>query len=655
MQRRESSLSASNHNNNNSRSQPPRSGNGKKLRRRPRKKMNSLPLFVLLVGILLGLCLGLAVMYAMNLHATTTTTATTPNDRMLLPGKSQPSSQKQHDHLRQDNNNNMAGQVIHMDTLTMGGGSSQKPPNTNNGKNDYPYDLTPIDPSYDIAKEFYVKGGKRFAEYTSGDAPVYSISDTLRTRSDTVARSRRALVKQSMEFAWSGYCKYAFGMDELKPQTGRGDNGWGGQGITLVDSLDTLWLMDMKQEFNEARDWVASHLDHSNVGFVSMFETTIRDLGGLLSAYDWSGDKVFLEKAVDLGERLLHGFDESDSGIPFGQVNLKNGRNQNIGWTGNNAILAEFGTLQIEFRYLAKATGRPELKEKVEKVFEIMKEIAPENGLYPYFYRNSNLRGNNLPQAANNKITFGAMSDSFYEYMLKCWLQGGKTEPLYREMYDKAIQGMHDELLQTSEPSGLVYIADKNSGRIDKKMDHLVCFMGGLLALGAYTDPRGLESERAQRDLKTARGITYTCYQMYARMETGISAEFVQFRGGDDFVSGNGAPHYLLRPEAVESFFILNQLTGDPVYREWGWEVYQAIEKYCKTKYAYGSLTSVHQTNASPRDKMESFFLAETLKYLYLLQDPDTPVDVLNKHVFNTEAHPLRIFPVFEQETTASQ
>lgn len=102
--------------------------------------------------------------------------------------------------------------------------------------------------------------------------------------------------------------------------------------------------------------------------------------------------------------------------------------------------------------------------------------------------------------------------------------------------------------------------------------------------------------------------------------------------------------------------FILNQLTGDPVYREWGWEVFQAIEKYCKTQYAYGSLPDVASTTASPRDKMESFFLAETLKYLYLLQDPETEVDILNKHVFNTEAHPLRIFPLVpEASVTKSQ
>jgi hypothetical protein len=132
---------------------------------------------------------------------------------------------------------------------------------------------------------------------------------------------------------------------------------------------------------------------------------------------------------------------------------------------------------------------------------------------------------------------------------------------------------------------------------------------------------------------------------MYARMPTGIAPEFVQFKEDLDFGVGSGAPHYLLRPETVESFFVLYHLTGDPVYREWGWEVFQAIERYCKTTAGYGSLHDVRQVAGRPENKMESFFLAETMKYMFLLFDPETPIDLLNKHVFNTEAHPVRTFP----------
>jgi Glycosyl hydrolase family 47 len=137
---------------------------------------------------------------------------------------------------------------------------------------------------------------------------------------------------------------------------------------------------------------------------------------------------------------------------------------------------------------------------------------------------------------------------------------------------------------------------------------------------------------------------------MYARMKTGISPEFVQFYEGKDFEPGRGAPHYLLRPEAVESFFVLYHLTGDPVYREWGWEVFQALERYCRTDGGYGGLRDVRRTSQTPDDKMESFFLAETLKYLYLLFDPETPIDLLHRHVFNTEAHPVRTFNAMDED-----
>jgi hypothetical protein len=168
--------------------------------------------------------------------------------------------------------------------------------------------------------------------------------------------------------------------------------------------------------------------------------------------------------------------------------------------------------------------------------------------------------------------------------------------------------------------------------------------MGGALAIGAYTDPHGLNSSRAQRDLKTAKALTYTCYQMYARSKTGISPEYVQFSGKNDFVIPGNAPFYILRPEVVEAFYYLSTLTGDPIYREWGWEVWQSIEKYCRTKYGYGSLKHVDRPDTPPEDRMESFFLAETMKYLYLLFDPDSEIDILNKHVFNTEAHPTKVF-----------
>lgn len=506
----------------------------------------------------------------------------------------------------------------------------------NENKEYYPYMTTLVPANYDFSR-YEPLGGNRFLEYKDGLSP-YAITDNLKEQSDELARSRRVHVLGAMKHCWSNYQKYAFGKDELHPISKRSTSNWGGMGTTLVDSLDTLWLMGMKEEFWEARDWVRDHLSHDNVGDVSGFETTIRSLGGLLSAYDLSKDKVFLDKADELGGRLIRAYD-TKSGLPHGSVSLSSGASHNFGWNSNAYIIAEVGTQQIEYRYLSRATGKTGYAKKAEKVFDILHEMQPDDGL---MFQNIQDSGGGAPRWANSKVSFGAMSDSVYEYLLKTWVQGGKKEPRYREMWDKAMMGLHDQLVQKSHPNGFTYIADRNGGKLDHKMDHLVCFMGGALALGAYTDPKGFDSPRAQRDLKTAKALTYTCYQMYAKMKTGIAPEFVRFGGKDD-LSISSAPFYILRPETVEAFYYLSVLTGDPIYREWGWEVFQSIEKYCKTKYGYGSLKNVNQPG-SVDDRMESFFLAETMKYLYLLFDPDSEIDILNKHVFNTEAHPLQIF-----------
>ena len=171
--------------------------------------------------------------------------------------------------------------------------------------------------------------------------------------------------------------------------------------------------------------------------------------------------------------------------------------------SGHRSLLSIVGPIAWAFdasSAIFRWAGIEDYKTKSEEIYHKLHSMNPEKGLYPIYVQN---KGH--ASFAGSKVSFGAMGDSFYEYMLKVWIQGGKVEQEFRDMYDESIQGMFEELLHLSEPSELVFIADRENRMIDKKQDHLVCFMGGLLALGAYTDPRGLNSERAQRDLKTAK------------------------------------------------------------------------------------------------------------------------------------------------------
>ena len=246
-------------------------------------------------------------------------------------------------------------------------------------------------------------GRHRYLEWSDGSTP-YNTTPAILTLSNNLARLRRTSVRSAMQHAWSGYRACAFGKDEVAPATCQGkdiDNY--GVSTTLVDSLDTLWLMGMKEEFEEAREWIGENLEHDADKLVSTFENTIRSLGGLLSAYDWSGDAVFLEKAVDLGDRLIKAFD-SPSGIPYSHVNLKTGVGKNSNWNSRGTSIAEAGTLQIEFRFLAKVTGNVTYADKAEHVFDLLGMLKTEDGLYFNHVMNMN---NVSSTSAGSKLTFG--------------------------------------------------------------------------------------------------------------------------------------------------------------------------------------------------------------------------------------------------------
>lgn len=434
-------------------------------------------------------------------------------------------------------------------------------------------------------------------------------------------------VKAAVRHAWNGYVRFAFGQDELKPVSNTGYN-WLGMGATIVDGLDTLWIMGLKEEFKQARDWVQTSLNlNVNMG-ISFFETTIRCLGGLLSAYELSGDRMFLDKARELGEKLLVAF-RLPSGLPMATVNLATGAADPPQWTSGGLILAEVGTIQMEFKALSHHTGDPKWHQKAQAIFDHLERIAPADGLYPLFL------DMNSGGFQGDQISFGAMGDSFYEYTVKMHVLTGKSVPQYRRMYDKAMAGVMEKLIYDSTPTGLTYIAEMQGGNIVPKMDHLACFVPGMLALGA-----DLAGQERDKHMRVARGIARTCYEMYRRQPTGVAPEFINFVNGADFV--NGANHNLLRPEALEAMFVMWRMTGDPVYREWGWAMFQGFEKNCKTGSGYSGLQDVTRVPAPQDDAMQSFFLAETLKYAGMLFADGNTIP-LDEYVLNTEAHPLKI------------
>jgi mannosyl-oligosaccharide alpha-1,2-mannosidase len=121
--------------------------------------------------------------------------------------------------------------------------------------------------------------------------------------------------------------------------------------------------------------------------------------------------------------------------------------------------------------------------------------------------------------------------------------------------------------------------------------------------------------------MRVAEGLAYTCYELYRQTPTGLAPSVVEFSQGKDFEPV--AAHYALRPETAESLFHLHALTGQPAYREWAWQIFEAIDKRTRLKDAYGTYKDVYKLDYKPKEQMEPYFLSETLKYLYLIQVGD--------------------------------
>ncbi|KAG6961980.1 hypothetical protein JG688_00008830 [Phytophthora aleatoria] len=440
-------------------------------------------------------------------------------------------------------------------------------------------------------------------------------------------------VVDMVQWAWKGYSEYAYGHDSLNVKTYKGTGLPNhDMALTLVDALDTLYLVGMFDEFDRASEWVANNMEQRIFlnGFISFFETTIRLMGGLLSSYYMSGHVHLLTIANKLGMALSPAFDVYEHGVPAKDFDIVSKL------TRAAPSLAEVGTLQMEFKYLARLTGYPKYQEQVERISDSLAKQVEEkytNGLLPVQINQQS------GKITTSKITLGANGDSYYEYLLKQWLLSGKKDDKFKTQYMTAVDGITDKLLGKSKPNGFVFIGELVYGKFEPKMDHLVCFVPGMLALG-YKN--GMPEEH----LTLAKQLMETCYQMYAQMEAKLAPEVMYFNMKENveedlLVSATDAFN-LLHPETVESLMVLYRVTKDEKYREYGREIMKAFEKNCRLER--GGYASIGNVAKGPihigfRNEMESFFIAETLKYLFLLFSDDSMLP-LDEIVFNTEAHP---------------
>lgn len=445
----------------------------------------------------------------------------------------------------------------------------------------------------------------------------------------------REEVRSMFDYAYSGYLTHAYPYDELRSLSCDGFDTWGSFSLTLIDALDTLAVMGNFTEFRRVAEIIGARISFEANINVSVFETNIRVVGGLLSAHllsrkagvklepGWPCNGPLLRLAEDMAKRLIAAFD-TPTGMPYGTVNLKYGVPE-----GETSITctAGIGTFILEFGTLSRLTGDPLYEEIAMNAIKALH----------YYKSNIGLVGNHIDVLTGHWTAqdsgIGAGVDSYFEYLAKGTLlfQDPLLASIFQE-HRRAIEKYirrEDWHLWVSMTKGQVTLPVFQS---------LDAYWPGVLSLFG-------EIEDAMKSLHNYHRVW---------KQFGFTPEFYNIPQAE---AGTNREGYPLRPELIESVMYLYRATRDPYLIQVGVDILRSLQHSAKTTCGYATINDVRDHRKA--DRMESFFLAETTKYLYLLFDTDNFIhntgnegEIIDTqwgqcvvdaggYIFNTEAHPI--------------
>ncbi|KAM5341503.1 hypothetical protein ACJ41O_014534 [Fusarium nematophilum] len=499
--------------------------------------------------------------------------------------------------------------------------------------------------------------------------PRQASQDTLvRTPGDA---QKAAAIKEAFRFSWDSYEKYSFPHDTLRPLDESYEDDRNGWGATAVDGLSTAIIMGkgdivvkILQQIAKT-DFTVTAVDDQAI---SVFESTIRYLGGLLSAYDLlSGPfknlvkdrhlrAALLEKATDLADHLSIAFD-TPSGVPDDEV-IFNPKPRQVG-NPDNSITC-IGTLVLEWTRLSDLTGNTTYAALAQRAQQHLIHPKPEGFRLPGLVGTYVRLGSG--EFGDYQAGWGGGSDSYYEYLIKMYAYDRVAFAEYKESWVLAAESSMQHL--ASHPTtrtDLTFLGEFRGNTTVPMSSHLASVCGGSFILGGL-----LLQNQTFVDFGLELAKSY--YEVYRQSPSGIGPE--EFRWMDDhqpltkksanrpppkrwasFYESSGYwptdPEFILRPETIESLYYAYRATGDRQWQEWAWEAFQTLDKMTRAKGGYAGLHNVMSKEGDKIDKMESFWLAETLKYLYLTFTDEAEYQVRSDGrmgwVLNTEAHPLRV------------
>ncbi|KAG6844317.1 hypothetical protein H0H87_007846 [Tephrocybe sp. NHM501043] len=407
-------------------------------------------------------------------------------------------------------------------------------------------------------------------------------------------------------------------------------------------------IMGLDDYFKEGVDFI-SNVDFSKSktnDTVSIFETTIRYLGGMLSAYELSNGShpKLLEKATQLADKMTYAW-VGDNDVPFGHIDFSTNTPNR-----DSSNIAEAGTLTLEWATLSKYTKNDKYRKLAEKsARRIAIQPAPLPGLPAQGIDPES------GEPVGGYVTWGGGSDSYFEYLIKYARLNSDADQLYADYWRLAVDSSINTLLRTSTVGNHVYLADFDSSRrIRHVSSHLACFHGGNWLFGG-------KLLNNQTIVDIGLQLVDACWNTYSSTATGIGPEVFAFISSDGTYTGSDDPinldqfffnskhgfyitaaDYIFRPEVLESNFYAWRVTGDPKYVERAASAVKSFNDYLSVNGAYSGIWNVDDIDSDRIDDMESFWFAEVMKYLYLTFDDPKHIS-LDEYVFNTEAHPFKL------------
>lgn len=446
-------------------------------------------------------------------------------------------------------------------------------------------------------------------------------------------------VKEAFLHAYNSYKTFCWKHDELQPITKKCKDTLNA-GLTIVDSITTLYIMNLTKEYREARDFIAN--DFKPNGRWSLFEFIIRFVGGFISIYQLSNDKIFLDKAIQCTDAILPLF--NSDGFYSSGFNLNTDENGKITATSTTRTksfnLAEIGTYQIEFLTLTALTGDTKYMDLALKVYKKLWKDNPKRSILKSATENQlderkNRRNKDLPRH------LGAGTDSYFEYIIKSYILTNGVSPRILKQHMKIVQEMRDTLLFETKNLHLIGMGVLKHDDLQPMIEHLATFVPGMVAIGTVKN-----NNKKVEDLKLAGEIVDTISYVMNNTVAKLMPEKVSFNLYEENMKKEFqiiSNEYLLRPESVESIFYMFRFTGEQKYRDIAWNFFVGINESCRVKNGFVSVNGLDK-QVSPIDIMDSWFLAETLNYLYLTFT-DTRLISPAEWVFNTESHPLHVWP----------